>query len=83
MVLNCGVWLDSVLLQINHLCVELRCVVKFCVALNKSKTETLRMIKSIEKYDKCSPVLFINGTDILGAEENQLRTISGAANQQS
>ena len=30
-------------------------VVKFCVALNKSPTETLRMIKSMRKYDKCSP----------------------------
>ena len=30
-------------------------MVKFCVALNKSPTETLRMIKSTEKYNKCSP----------------------------
>ena len=30
-------------------------MVKFCVALNKSPTETLRMITSTGKYDKCSP----------------------------
>lgn len=35
--------------------VELRSVVKFCVALHKSPTETLKMIKSTGKYDKCSP----------------------------
>lgn len=35
--------------------VELRSVVKFCVALNKSPTETLKMIQSAGKYDKCSP----------------------------
>ena len=35
--------------------IELRSVVKFCVALNKSPTETLRMIKSTGKHDKCSP----------------------------
>ena len=35
--------------------VELRSVVKFCVALQKSPTETLRMIKSTGKYEKCSP----------------------------
>ena len=35
--------------------IELLSVVKFCVALNKSPTETLRMIKSTGKYDKCSP----------------------------
>lgn len=34
--------------------VELRGVVKFCVALNKSPTETLKMIKSTGKYDQCS-----------------------------
>ena len=34
--------------------VELRSVVKFCVALNKSPTETLKMIKSTGKYEKCS-----------------------------
>ena len=28
-------------------------------------------------------VLLINGTGLLGAEENQLRTISGAANRKS
>ena len=56
--------------------IELRGVVTFYVALNKSLTETPRMIKTTGKYDKCSP----SGTRILGAEENQLRTISGAAN---
>ena len=30
-------------------------VVKFCVAPNKSPTETLRMIKSMWLYNKCSP----------------------------
>ena len=35
--------------------VELRSVVKFCVALEKSPTETLNMIKSTGKYKKCSP----------------------------
>ena len=34
--------------------VELRSVIKFCVALQKSPTETLRMIKSTGKYEKCS-----------------------------
>lgn len=37
--------------------VELRSVIKFCVALNKSPTETLKMIKSTKKYDKCSRAL--------------------------
>ena len=32
--------------------VELRSAVKFCVALNKSPTETLRMVKLTGKYDK-------------------------------
>ena len=35
--------------------IELRSVVKFCVALNKSPTKLLRMIKSTRKYDKCRP----------------------------
>ena len=35
--------------------IELRSVLKFCVALNKSPTKTLWMIKSTGKYDKCSP----------------------------
>ena len=35
--------------------IELRSVVKFCVALNKSLTETLTIIKSTGKYNKCSP----------------------------
>ena len=30
-------------------------MVKFCVALNKSPTETLTIIKSTGKYDKCCP----------------------------
>ena len=34
--------------------VELRSVVKFCVALNKSPTETLKMIQSTGKYGKYS-----------------------------
>lgn len=37
--------------------IELRSVVKFCVALNKSPTETLKMIKSTGKYEKCSPAV--------------------------
>ena len=61
--------------------IELRSVVKFCFALNKSSTGTLGRIKSTGKYDNAVQVLFINGTRILGAEENQLRTISGAANR--
>ena len=47
--------------------IELRSVVKFCVALNKSLTETLRLIKSMGKY--AVQVLFINGTRVLGAGE--------------
>ena len=35
--------------------IDLWSVVKLCVALNKSLTETLRMIKSTGKYDKYSP----------------------------
>ncbi len=34
--------------------VELRGVVKFCVALNKSPMDTFKMIKSTGKYEKCS-----------------------------
>ena len=30
-------------------------MVTFCIALNKSPTETLRMVKSTGKYDECSP----------------------------
>lgn len=37
--------------------IELRSGVKFCVTLNKSLTERLKMIKSTGKYDKCSPAL--------------------------
>ena len=33
--------------------VELRTIVKFCVALEKSPTETMKMINSTEKYKKC------------------------------
>jgi len=37
--------------------VELRSIVKFCVALEKSPTETIKnMINSTGKYNKCSPV---------------------------
>jgi len=35
--------------------VELRSIVKFCVALEKSPIETMKMINSTEKYKKCSP----------------------------
>ena len=35
--------------------VELRSVVKFCVALKKSPTETIKMIESTGKYKQCSP----------------------------
>lgn len=35
--------------------VELRSIVKFCVALEKSSTETMKMINSTGKYKKCSP----------------------------
>ena len=35
--------------------IELQSAVKFYVALNKSLSETLRIIKSTGKYDKCSP----------------------------
>ena len=35
--------------------IQLRRVVKFCIALKESPTETLRMVKSMGKYDKCSP----------------------------
>ena len=35
--------------------VELRSIVKFCVALEKSPTETMKMINSTGKYKKCSP----------------------------
>jgi len=35
--------------------VELRSFVKFCVALEKSPTETMKMINSTGKYKKCSP----------------------------
>jgi len=36
--------------------VELRSIVTFCVALEKSPTETMKMINSTGKYKKCSPV---------------------------
>jgi len=35
--------------------VELRSIVKFCVALENSPTETMKMINSTRKYKKCSP----------------------------
>ena len=35
--------------------VELRSIVTFCVALEKSPTETLKLISSTGKYKKCSP----------------------------
>ena len=35
--------------------VELQSIVKFCVALEKSPTETMKMINSTGKYKKCSP----------------------------
>jgi hypothetical protein len=35
--------------------VELRSIVKFCAALEKSSTETMKMINSTGKYKKCSP----------------------------
>jgi len=35
--------------------IELRSIVKFCVALDKSPTETMKMINSTGKYKKCSP----------------------------
>jgi len=35
--------------------VKLRSIIKFCVALEKSPTETMKMINSTEKYKKCSP----------------------------
>jgi len=35
--------------------VELRSIVKFSVALEKSPTETMKMINSTGKYKKCSP----------------------------
>jgi len=35
--------------------VELRSIVKFCVALEKSPTETMKIINSTGKYKKCSP----------------------------
>jgi len=34
--------------------IELRSIVKFCVALEKSPTETMKMINSTGKYKKCS-----------------------------
>ena len=35
--------------------VEMRSVVKFCVKLKKSPTETIKMIESTGKYKQCSP----------------------------
>ena len=35
--------------------VELRSIVKVCAALEKSPTETIKMINSTGKYKKCSP----------------------------
>ena len=35
--------------------VELQSVVKFCVALKKSPTKTIKMIESTGKYKQCSP----------------------------
>jgi len=35
--------------------VELRSIIEFCVALEKSPTETMKMINSTGKYKKCSP----------------------------
>ena len=37
--------------------VELRSGVKFCVALKKSPTETIKIIESIGKYKQCSPAI--------------------------
>ena len=62
---------------------ELRSVVKLYVALNKSPAEIVRMIKPTGNMINAVQLLFINGTHVLGAEANQLRTISGAANRQS
>ena len=36
--------------------VKLRCIMEFCVGLEKSPTETMKMINSTGKYKKCSPV---------------------------
>ena len=40
--------------------IKLRSVVKFCVALKKSTTETIKMIESTGKYKQCGPATVYN-----------------------
>jgi len=56
--------------------VDLRSIVKVCVALEKSPTETMKMINSTGKYKKNAVRLqCIDGMFVLKKEETRSRTI--------
>jgi len=57
--------------------VELRSIVKFCVALEKYPTETMKMIHSTGKYKQCSPAT-VYRWHALKKEETPSRTIKDA-----
>ena len=55
--------------------VELRSIVKLCVALEKSPTETMKMINSTGKYKKCSPATVYRWHARFKEGNTQTRTI--------
>ena len=58
--------------------VELRSIVNFCVALEKSQTETMKMINSTGKNKKCSPATVYRWHGRFKKEETRLMTILDA-----
>ena len=58
--------------------VELRSIVKFCVALEKYPTETMKMINSTKNTRNAVRLLCIDGMLVLKKEETRSRTILDA-----
>jgi len=58
--------------------VELRSIVKFCVALEKSPTETMKMINSTGKYKKAVRLQCIDEMLVLKKKKTRSRTILDA-----
>jgi len=58
--------------------VEFISIVKFCVVLEKSPTETMKMINSTGKYTKLSPATVYRRYTRFKKEETRSRTILDA-----